>query len=225
MEKLTTNIKAIIFDMDGTIIQTEAVWKDVTIDILKQNNVTPTTEDDFRFLESLTGMNLFYSSAALKEKFNIQESVENLMQQAITQANIKMGENIKFIEGFEAFHQELQNFAILTGVATNAEQANLAYIAQKMDFQRFFGSNMYTPAHVNNKPKPDPSLFLHTAEQLGAQPHECLVFEDSLYGFTAAKGAGMKCIAIKNDQNKHLMEHVHDSINNYHEAEELLKKL
>ena len=225
MEKITTNIKAIIFDMDGTIIHTKKVWDEVTLAILEQKGITTLSDDDNKFLTTLVGMNLVYSSAALKKRFNIQDSVPDLVQQTALLANQKMADQISFIEGFESFHIKLQKNAIPTGVATNASQANLDFIAQKLNFERFFGSNMYTPAHVNNKAKPDPALFLHTAQQLNVAPSECIVFEDSLYGFTAAREAGMKCIAIKNDQNQHLLGYVHDAISTYHEAEAALKKL
>lgn len=225
MEKITTNIKAIIFDMDGTIIHTQKVWDEVTFAVLEQNGITQFTDDDRQFLTTLVGMNLLYSSSALKKRFNLQDSVPDLVQQTALLANQKMADQISFIEGFETFHGKLQQFAIPTGVATNANQENLDFIAKKLNFERFFGSNMYTPAHVNNKPKPNPALFLHTAQQLDVEPSQCLVFEDSLYGFTAAREAGMKCIAIKNDQNTHLLNYVHGAISNYHEAVEALKKL
>lgn len=223
--KITTNIKAIIFDMDGTIIHTQKVWDEVTLAVLARRGIVAFSEDDNKFLATLTGMNLVNSSAALKKRFNLIDSVPALVNETALLANKKMVDQISFIEGFEDFHTKLQLNAISSGVATNADQANLDFIAKKLNFQRFFGSNMYTPAHVNNKAKPDPALFLHTAKQLNAQPHECVVFEDSLYGFAAAREAGMKCIAIKNDQNQHLLHHVHNAIANYHEAVDILKKL
>lgn len=225
MEKITTSIKAIIFDMDGTIIHTQKVWDEVTTAVLEQQGITALTEDDKQFLTTLVGMNLLYSSSALKQRFNLADSVPQLVQQTALLANQKMANQISFIEGFETFHGTLQQLAIPTGVATNANQENLDFIAKKLNFQRFFGSNMYTPANVNNKAKPDPALFLHTAQQLNVHPSQCVVFEDSFYGFTAAREAGMKCIAIKNEQNTHLMNYVHDAISNYHEAAEALKKL
>ena len=94
-----------------------------------------------------------------------------------------------------------------------------------MDLTQFFGANQYCIAAVGNKAKPNPAIFLHAAKQLNVEPHECVVFEDSIAGFKAAQAAGMKCIAIKNSLNKDSLELVDSAIESYHEAEEALKKL
>jgi HAD superfamily hydrolase (TIGR01509 family) len=225
MEKIKHSIKAIIFDMDGTIIHTEKVWEDVTLEILASNGVHHFSNDDKIFLESLVGMNLHVSSEVLKKRFGLTKAINELVLETVIKANQKIGNQIQFIDGFEQFHAKLQVIAMPTGVATNADPLNLKHIAEQMEFKKFFGDNLYTPTHVNNKPKPDPAIFLYTAKQLGALPHECIVFEDSWYGFQAAQAAGMKCIAIKNDTNKHLLAYVQESIETYHEAEAAIKKI
>ena len=71
--------------------------------------------------------------------------------------------------------------------------------------------------------KPDPALFLHAAEKLNAAPENCVVFEDSIWGFKAANAAHMKCIAIKNNRNQdHHSENTHGAIDSYDEAEAVI---
>jgi len=84
---------------------------------------------------------------------------------------------------------------------------------------------MYCVADVNFVPKPDPAIFLHSASQLGVKPEDCVVFEDSIFGFNAAKAAGMKCIGIKNELNLKHLDKVNDAIENYYQAEDALKKI
>ena len=225
MKQIKQKIKAIIFDMDGTIINTEDMWKNVTLDVLAKHGVTTFGAEEELFLKNLSGMNIKYSSSALKSEFKLDATVQEIIDHTIHFGNVHLNTNIEFIEGFEFFHRKLQEHGIPSGIATNAHPSNLKGIAERLEFVKFFGTNIYTPANVNNTPKPAPDLFLHTAAQLGVDPSECVVFEDSIYGFQAAKAAGMKCIAIKNNLNKDLMDQVHGSINNYHEAEEALKKI
>ncbi len=219
-------IKAVIFDMDGTIIQTEHIWRQITIRVLmEQCNITELDEQHERFLRSLSGMGLEGSSQAMKDTFKLLTSADELKKRKIELAEAMFDHNIEFIKGFELFHQQLQVNAIPTSIATNAHAAGLKQHAQMLNFERFFGNNMYCVADVNNKAKPDPALFLHAAKQLGAQPEECIVFEDSLYGFQAAQAAGMKCVAIKNSLNQQHLGLVNQAIDDYSQAEDALKKL
>lgn len=225
MDEIKQKIKAIIFDMDGTIIDTERAWRNVTIESLKAFGVKDFTPEQEKFLGTLPGMGLSNAVAAIKDYFKLNISVEELIAYKIQLANFHLSQDIDFIKGFQLFHARLQQHAIPSGIATNSSLENLKRIDQKMNLKSFFGDNIYCVADVENKAKPDPALFLHTAKKLGANPAECIVFEDSIYGFQAAKAAGMKCIAIKNKFNGHLLNEVYDAIESYHEAEEVLKKI
>lgn len=226
MNEIKKKIKAIIFDMDGTIINTERVWRTVTIKVLQEQcNIQNIDESHELFLKSLSGMGLANAAEAMRTTFNLHMSTQELIKYKIALADSLFDSSIEFISGFENFHNKLQAEIIPTSIATNADPSNLRQIAQALDFQRFFGSNMYSVADVNFKAKPDPAVFLHAAQKLGAKPEECIVFEDSLYGFQAAKAAGMRCVAIKNNLNKEHLALASHAINDYSEAEDALKKL
>lgn len=224
MEQIKGKIKAIIFDMDGTIIKTEHIWKMISLDVLKHRGHTDLTQEQKDFLKTLSGKGMIHATTAIKEFFNLEDHVDVLVQEKIARANRYFQEQIEFIDGFEQFHDRLTLHQIPTSIATNACPENLKGLAEKLNFAKFFGTNIYYAAQVG-KAKPDPALFLHAAAQLGVKPEECIVFEDSLPGFLAAQAAGMKCIAIKNELNGHLMDKVHGAIDSYHEAEEILKKI
>lgn len=225
MESIKSKFKAIIFDMDGTIIKTEHIWRNVTKEVLVQRGFDTAKPEKIEFLNSLSGMGMHNAVTALKTRFNLADSVEELIAQKIAIADMMFQEQVEFIEGFEVFHEKLQLHTIPTSIATNATPENLRTLATKLNFEKFFGANMYCTADVAYKAKPDPAVFLHAAQMLGVRPEECIVFEDSLPGFLAAKAAGMKCIAIKNSLNHSLLDKVHGAIESYHEAEEILKKI
>ncbi len=226
MNDIKNKVKAIIFDMDGTIIKTEHIWRKVSVQVLmEQCNVTELQEHHEAFLRSLSGMGLENAAISMKQTFNLAIGHDDLIKRKIELADQLFDQEIEFINGFEVFHTQLQSHIIPTSIATNADQANLNQIAKSLNFQRFFGNNMYCIADVNFKAKPDPALFLHAAEKLGVKPEDCVVFEDSVYGFQAAKAAGMKCIAIKNHFNEKHFDLVDHAIDDYSQAEDALKKL
>jgi beta-phosphoglucomutase-like phosphatase (HAD superfamily) len=225
MDFIKNKIKAIIFDMDGTIIKTEDIWQGVVTNFLAEAGITNFSNKDKFFLDSLSGMGLSDASKAVKKHFALLHEVDAIVARKITLANESLVKKVDFIEGFEFFHEKLRNSNIPSSIATNARPENLSELRKLLKFERFFGENIYCVAHVNYVAKPDPALFFHAAKQLGVKPEECLVFEDSIYGFQAARAAGMKCIAIKNQYNSHLLDQVSGAIENYFEAEAMLKKI
>lgn len=225
MNDIKTKIKAIIFDMDGTIIKTEHIWQKVTIDTLAYCGIRELTSEQEKVLKSMSGIGLDQSSALLKKTFDLSHSTREILEKKVALADEYFEKKLEFIEGFVDFHTKLQQYSIPTSIATNADPASLKKISQTLDLAKFFGKNMYCVADVNFIAKPDPAIFLHSASMLGAKPEECVVFEDSIYGFNAANAANMKCIGIKNELNKIHLDKVHDSIENYHQAEAALKKI
>jgi len=226
MNNIKDKVKAVIFDMDGTIIKTEHIWDVVSRQVLMDLcNITTLSERHKEFLKNVGSVGVKNTAIIMKREFDIPHSIEEIVQRKLQLAATYFNEAIEFIEGFEDFHKRLQTFNIPTSIATNASEVSLKQISENLKFERFFGKNMYSIADVNNRAKPDPAVFLHAAKQLSVDPYDCIVFEDSLVGFQAAKAAGMKCIAIKNKNNKDHLIHVHDAIDDYSQAEEAIKKV
>ncbi|QQR48783.1 HAD family phosphatase [bacterium] len=225
MNDLKQKIKAIIFDMDGTILNTEALWDLSTKDLLQHHNITNISQEQEEILSKLTGMDAIASARLFKEYFSLPGTLEEIaqLQDAMAMNHLKTG--MQFIHGFIAFQKKLVEHGIPHGVATNTRKTPFMFIIEVMKLDNLFGEHLYCVDDVGNRSKPDPALFLFAAEKLGVKPEECLVFEDTVHGFKAAQAAGMKCIAIQNETNKDLLHYVHGSITTYDHAEELLKKL
>lgn len=226
MLKLKNKLKAVIFDMDGTIIQTDHIWGEVEREQLHELGIRAFSQYDMQFLASLSGMSTKFASKALKNHFGLHGSNSEAMTvRTMELANEHFKRGVQFIPGFENFHEKLRETGIPSGIGTNALPINLTPLRESMQFHRFFGEHIYCIADVNFVPKPDPTLFLFVAKQLGVKPEECIVFEDSIYGFQAAKAAGMKCIAVKGPNNHHLLEHAQAAIDSYDEAVDALYKV
>jgi beta-phosphoglucomutase len=92
------------------------------------------------------------------------------------------------------FLEESRDLGIRMAVATAAPVGNMEFILDGLDLRRFFGAIVTAADIVNGKP--DPEIFLKSAEKLGVEPENCIVFEDALGGFEAARRAGMTAIGI-----------------------------
>lgn len=98
------------------------------------------------------------------------------------------------IPGFMQFFHSLRKAKLKTGVATSAPFANLELIAGKLDL--FLHLESALASEQVSKHKPDPEVYLKTAANLSLDPSQCLVFEDSFSGVTAAKNANMKVVGV-----------------------------
>ncbi|HBS48527.1 TPA: hypothetical protein DEO28_01335 [Candidatus Dependentiae bacterium] len=222
--KFKNQIKAIIFDMDGTILDSEHVWGEAIKSVLTNHNVILNPHHEEVVFKKMSGTSLEACFKQLKEMFNLSKSHIELMEECKKHSASEFAKGVNFIQGFTSFHMQLQSYNIPSCIATNCDPDTFVKIEQRMKLSNFFGNKMFNISHVKN-PKPSPELFLYSAEQLNVKPHECVVFEDSLFGFKAAKEAGMKCIGIKNDKNTELLHHVDHAIDNYDFAKEILNKI
>jgi sugar-phosphatase len=225
MEIIKKKVKAIIFDMDDTIIKTEHLWKLATKEVLLKRWCRPFTSEHVAAFKTISGQGLKPAWEFLKKMFNLSDATSTLIKETIQQTTKKFKEGVEFIPGFEQFHNTLCHHEIPTGIATNADDRSLNALFKVINLKKFFGNNIFCVTDVDNKSKPDPAIFLHTAEKLNAQPSECVVFEDSLFGLQAAKIAGMKSIVIKNEINQPHHNHAHYAIDDYYQAVDALRKI
>lgn len=184
-------LKAVIFDMDGLLIDSEPFWRRSHIEVLA-NHGYKITEEDAR---AGAGKRTPDQVLVWQERFSWQDlSNENLVNQ-ITDNVIKLIKlNGRALPGVYDTIKLLKEHKIPMAVASSSAEkiieATLDYLGIKEAFKFAYS------AENEKKGKPFPDVFLTTARKLKVKPEDCLVFEDSLNGVKAAKSAGMKCIAI-----------------------------
>jgi len=223
--KYLAPIRAIIFDMDGTIVDTEHVWERATKKPLSVRGRHEFTPEEEAMLNSFSGCSIEEWAFQVKEAFGFEDDHLVIASEAVAHAAEGFSNRVPFIEGFEKFHAFINDYELKNGIATNTKQSAFDNIIEKMEFKSFFGQHLYCIDHVGGLAKPDPTLFLHVAKQLNVAPSECLVFEDSVFGFDAAKAAGMRCVGIRNKRNREHIDRVDYVVNNYHDAIVLLSEL
>jgi HAD superfamily hydrolase (TIGR01509 family) len=208
--------KAIIFDMDGTIINSEHIWRKATKDLVESKTGEIASPELLEELENeLKGLELKSSCKIIKDKLGLTHEVLDLAAEKKQRALDIFKEGIKFIEGFKNFHGRVLEQNLKIGIATNADDHTLEAAIVALELKTLFGDHIYNITHVNGIHKPKPDLYLHVAEKLGIAPEECIAIEDSAHGVKAAVDAGMFCIGINTAKDEKFLQESHLIINHY----------
>lgn len=211
--------KAIIFDMDGTITDSEHIWKKATRDLIVDKGHDLSEEHHNQLESELKGAALHNSCSIIKNKFDLEHELEELMEEKKRRALELMKEGMKFIDGFERFHKTVIDNQVMVGIATNADDHTLKTSKETLSLENYFGEHIYNITHVDNKAKPDPDLYLHVAKMLGVDPAYCVAFEDSAHGVKAAKRAGMFCVGINSAKDREALKDSDLIVDHYDEIE------
>ncbi len=189
-------VAAVIFDLDGTVIDNEDEYGEAFRKVLKSLG----KKVDKKFPHT-SGIGVKENWLLLLSKYRIEtkKTTEELARQ--TQDNyLALLDQVNFIKGFEEFIKELKDSNIKTALATSNAWWIVDEVSDQFNIENYFDS-ITTGEEVEFK-KPDPELFLMAAQKLGLDPESCLVIEDSPAGVDAAHSAGMKVIGIARD-SKH----------------------
>ena len=193
---------ALIFDMDGTIVDTTHIWKQATRDLVEARGIIYSEKLEAEIQKYVHGLATHESCKIVKEIAQLPDNVDDLIKEKSRRAVALYEQGIRFIDGFEKFHANSTNYPLSYALATNADDATLAVTNKNLNLERFFGKHLYNVSQVNFQCKPHPALYLHAARQLALDPAACLAFEDSTHGVRAAKAAGMFCIGINSGKNR-----------------------
>lgn len=184
------NINAVIFDLDGTLIDSMWMWKDIDIEFLnKYGLVLPNN-----LQTEIEGMSFTETAHYFKNRFDLSESIDEIKKIWHEMAWKKYEEEVTVKEGALSFLKYLKENGIKTGIATSNSKELVDLIIRKHELKEYFHT-VRTSCEVP-KGKPSPDIYLLVANDLQVKPEECLVFEDVVQGITAGKNANMKVCAV-----------------------------
>lgn len=198
--------------MDGVICHTNPYHSQAFRQFFAKRNLSPTDEE---FAQHMFGksnsyiLKHFLQREIVGEEFvQLEDEKESLFRQIYEPY-------IDPVHGFMAFLKDLKANAIKTAVATSAPRANLDLIAGKLSLSDYMESFM--ASEDVTKHKPDPQVYLTSAERLGVHPERCVVFEDSFSGVSAALNAGMKVVGVLTSHGVNELPPCNEYIKDYQE--------
>ena len=193
-------IKGIIFDMDGTIVDSLPYHYEAWKIFFNENKVENFSEklNEYKGGGTLDLMRAVYGNQySKKELKKMSEDKEKIFRK------IYKGE-IKQILGFKKFLDELKSKDIMVGLASNAIRKNVSMIINELEIYDYFDSIICGDEVINGKPNPE--MFNETIDRFNINKDECLIFEDSLEGVLAAKNSGVKVIGITSSSSNKVLK-------------------
>lgn len=215
-------IKAVIFDMDGVLIDSEPLWRKAMIEGFASIGVLITEED----CKKTTGNRLKEVVEYWFEKLDILDFLPTEIEHRIINMLVKLINNEgKAISGVIEVINFCKNKNIKIGLATSSSNQLMEAVLEKLNLKNTFKSSI--SAENMEYGKPHPEVFLNCASQLQISPLECIVIEDSINGVIAAKAAFMKVIALPEQENinNHKFSIADYKLNNMQEVLKLFKTI
>ena len=187
------NVQAVIFDMDGVLIDSEPLYMEQEQRSYARYGVTLDPTE----LSKFVGTTQRYMWRVIKQDYALTESLEVLMAQHHAQLLSRLAkEPLLAMPGVSALLTLLNNAGIPCAVASSSPRELVDIILRKTQLLTFFKTVVCGDDVTHSKP--DPDIFLLAAKRLGIAPEQCLVIEDSHHGVTAAKAAAMRCVGYQN---------------------------
>jgi HAD superfamily hydrolase (TIGR01509 family) len=213
---MLNNVKAVLFDLDGTLIDSMWVWKTIDIEFLGGYGIE--LPEDLQ--DNIEGMSFTETAAYFKERFQFEETVEEIKNIWNEMAFEEYTTTVQLKEGVVKFLEYLKKNGIKAGISTSNSMELVQGVLKAKGIHHMFDT-VLTACEVKVG-KPSPDIYLKTAEKLNVKPEECLVFEDIPMGILAGKNANMKVCTIYDDFSKNQEEkkrHLADYyINTFHEV-------
>ncbi len=188
---MLTNKKAVIFDLDGTVIDSMWMWKAIDIEYLGRFGI-PLPPD---LQKRISGMSFSETAVFFKEEFSIPDSLDKIKADWNDMAMDKYRYEVTTKPGVEEFLKELKRRGIKTGIATSNSKELADAVLEALRLTPYFDEVHMSCEVKTGKPAPD--IYLLVAEYLKTDPKDCLVFEDVPEGIRAGKAAGMTVCAVE----------------------------
>jgi HAD superfamily hydrolase (TIGR01509 family) len=199
---MLNDVKAIIFDVDGTLVDSMWIWKQVDIDFLKRRK----TELPIDLQKDIEGLSYTSTAEYFKERFKLPETVEEIKEEWREMADDFYNNIIPLKAGVKELLQIIRDHNLKIGIATSNSRELVETMMKKHEIGKYFDS-IRTSCEVPRS-KPFPDVYLQAAKDLDVMPENCLVFEDTVAGATAAKAAGMRVVVIYDELSAESRAHL-----------------
>lgn len=195
--------KAVIFDLDGTLINSMWVWDEIDLEFLGARGLA--LPEDYK--RAIEGMSFTETAEYSIRRFGLTESVEELTQIWRDMARDKYAHEVTLKPGVVEFLTYCRKQGLTMGIATSNSRELAETVLRSRGLFEFI-ETIVTACEVK-KGKPAPDVYLEAARQLHTKPEHCLVFEDIPAGILAGKRAGMAVCAVEDSHSAIHQEEKH----------------
>jgi beta-phosphoglucomutase len=202
--------QCVIFDMDGVICHTNPHHVKA-FEAFFDNYKVPYSEAEFE--EHMYGKHNGYIMSHFFKRSVVGEELKKLEYEKESMFREIYKDKVETIPNYLEFLNELKSRNFKTAVATSAPRANLDLIISALQIEDKMDSMMSSEDVKHHKP--DPEVYLKSAERVGVAPSDCIVFEDSYSGVSAALNAGMKVVGVLSTHTKEQLPPCSFYINDY----------
>jgi HAD superfamily hydrolase (TIGR01509 family) len=186
-----SSIAAVVFDLDGVLLDSEQVWNDVREELAR--------EGGGRWHEQaqadMMGMSSTEWSRYMHEVIGLAESPAEINAEVVRRMRARYAEHLPLVEGAVEAVQRLAG-AFRLGLASSSNRPLIEFVLETAGIGDLFAATASSEEVPRGKPAPD--VFLEAARRLGVAPERCAAIEDSGNGIRAAHAAGMRVVAIPN---------------------------
>lgn len=193
-------IRAVLFDFDGVVVQSERIHMESFMELLGPFGVSVSEE---RWYKEFAGTGSRSIIERLAKEYGIREDIGALVEKRkkLYEARVKAGE-LKETRGVKGFLQMLRLHGIKTAIVSGSHRSNVQLAISTLGLDGLF--DIIVSGDDIRARKPDPGPFLHAAEKLGITASECLAIEDSYAGCESARRAGMRLVVVRSPASKGL---------------------
>ena len=184
-------VDAVIFDLDGVLLQTEEIWDEVRERLVRERG----GRYDEAAQRAMMGMSSLEWSRYIHEELGVADAPDEISAEVVRRMEARYRERLPLIDGaVEAVERLAACWPV--AVASSSNRPLIDAVLELAGLALFFGATVSSEEVPRGKPAPD--VYLEAARRLGVAPAACAAIEDSHAGIRSAKSAGMRVIAIPN---------------------------